>query len=62
MKWLNRLFRLGLPHCIRMSVKLKPGEEWIGCYDCDPPDGYRWETDDELRQRILEGLKKEDEG
>jgi len=46
------------PGYCRMAIELEPGEAApeISVYALQPPDGYRWETDDEFRQRILEHM------
>lgn len=37
----------------RKMVELLPGEEQPPCLN-PAPEGYRWETDDELRARIMQ--------
>jgi hypothetical protein len=46
----------GAPQVFRGIVKLKPGETYTpGLLDPEVPEGYRLETDDDLRARLLRG-------
>jgi hypothetical protein len=43
---------------IRQLVPLKPGEIAPDLpFSLQPPDGFRLETDDELRERIMKEIK-----
>jgi hypothetical protein len=50
---------LAKPVFVRQMIPLEPGEPQPSYAVVDPPAGYRWETDEELRERIkLELMKK----
>ncbi len=40
-------------------IPLKPGELAVAFCITPPPEGYRWETDDEFRKRILKAYEQE---